>query len=111
MRLTSSFVNADTKRLLGLLIEDVRFTRDCSANKNTSHKASILNPSETNRVNLLEKILPVLTSFVQVKALIVSNGTVIDICLCNLIVYVCLNQQCDYCCSIKQQSVSPRFYQ
>jgi hypothetical protein len=59
-------VNADTKRLLGLLIEDVRFTRDCSVNSNTSLQATVPNPVETNRVNLLEKILPILTSFVQV---------------------------------------------
>jgi hypothetical protein len=66
VRLTSSLVNADTKRLLGLLIEDVRFTRDCSISSTTSHQAPVLNPIEPNRVNLLEKILPVLTSFVQV---------------------------------------------
>ena len=59
-------MNADTKRLLGLLIEDVRFTRDCSGN-NAPPQAVASNPRETNKVNLLEKILPVLTSFVQVR--------------------------------------------
>ncbi|KAK4026287.1 hypothetical protein OUZ56_015296 [Daphnia magna] len=91
VRLTSSFVNADTKRLLGLLIEDVRFTRDCSANRNTSHEASILNPSETNRVNLLEKILPVLTSFVQFMCVSISNVTIVAQLNNNQLVHASIN--------------------
>lgn len=67
VRLTSSLVNADTKRLLGLLIEDVRFTRDCSVPTTTSFPAAPNHvQSEASRNNLLERLLPILTSFVQV---------------------------------------------
>ena len=67
VRLTSSLVNADTKRLLGLLIEDVRFTRDCSVPSTASSPIPTAVQSEANRSNLLERLLPILTSFVQVQ--------------------------------------------
>jgi hypothetical protein len=59
VRLTLSLINADSKRLLGLLIEDVRFTRDFSVNSNTSLQATIPIPVQSN--SLLDKNLPILT--------------------------------------------------
>ncbi|XP_046637002.1 uncharacterized protein LOC124315393 [Daphnia pulicaria] len=91
VRLTSSLVNADTKRLLGLLIEDVRFTRDCSVNSNTSLQATVPNPVESNRVNLLEKILPILTSFVQFMCVSISNVTIVAQLNNNKLVHASVN--------------------
>ena len=67
MRLTSSLVNADTKRILGLLIEDVRFTKDCIGSFDSRQTANST-LGEASGSTLIEKLLPTLTSFVQVQA-------------------------------------------
>lgn len=67
--LTSSLVNADTKRLLGLLIEDVRFTKDygtipvATADPQTESAPTLT----SSRIHHFERVLPILTSFVQVS--------------------------------------------
>lgn len=65
VRLTSSLVNADTKRILGLLIEDVRFTKDCIGTFEPRPSAYSATREASNSA-LIEKLLPTLTSFVQV---------------------------------------------
>lgn len=68
VRLTSSLVNADIKRLLGLIIEDVRLTKDF----NYSQGRLDLNQEAASDVardvhSDLQKLLPALTTFVQVS--------------------------------------------
>ena len=68
--LTSSLVNTDTKRLLGLLIEDVRFTKDYGTSPATPadpHQADSASTSTSSRIHHFERVLPILTSFVQVS--------------------------------------------
>lgn len=67
--LTSSLVNADTKRLLGLLIEDVRFTKDYGTSPATpaDPQADSAPTPTSSRIHHFERVLPILTSFVQVS--------------------------------------------
>ena len=79
-------MNADTKRILGLLIEDVRFTKDCIGSFD-SRQSTMTTMGEASTNSLIEKLLPTLTSFVQVRNASHLFDLIVSISV--FLVYVC----------------------